>query len=181
MQPNNSDLAAFGARPATNVGFGRHTIRILVLTVISALSIHVIDVEQAEAQAGSQAWRRAPDGSVLYPAGVFPILSGKTERHEGLRYTSQDGQATFAHYVFDNRHGEAPDGYLRRTLVVDQNHIIYKRVNPRFFVISSIRDKNIYYSRCNFGSRVRCIYLEYPAAQKKSWDRTVTTISNSLR
>jgi hypothetical protein len=43
----------------------------------------------------------------------------------------------------------------------------------------------IFYRRCNFSSkadkRVACLQLDYPQAEKRSWDGMVTRISRSLR
>ena len=113
---------------------------------------------------------------VQYPSGVFSVLAGPTERYSGQRFTSFDGSAQFAFW-----RGESPANFLRRTLVVKPEQLIYRRITPRFFVVSSIRNENIFYSRCNFSRRVKCFYMEYPAEQKRSWDRTVTRMSYSLR
>lgn len=126
-------------------------------------------------------WRWTADGLVQYPAGVFVKMVGNTDRHRGMKYSTIDGQSTFAVYSFHNTRGETPARYLSRTLMVDPKRIIYKRVTPAFFVISDIRSNMIYYSRCNFGALVRCIYLEYPAAEKREWDAAVTRMSHSLR
>ena len=118
---------------------------------------------------------------VQYPSGVFSVLAGPTERYSGQRFTSFDGSAQFAYYSFENRRGESPANFLRRTLVVKPEQLIYRRITPAFFVVSSIRNENIFYSRCNFSRRVKCFYTEYPAEQKRRWDRTVTRMSYSLR
>jgi len=116
-----------------------------------------------------------------YPNSVFAVPAGPTERYSGQRFTSPDGSAQFAYYSFENSRGESPANFLRRTLVMKPEQIIYRRITPRFFVVSSIRNENIFYSRCNFSRRVKCFYMEYPAEQKRSWDRTVTRMSYSLR
>ena len=60
-------------------------------------------------------------------------------------------------------------------------NIVYKRVTPRFFVVSSFRKGKIWYNRCNFsGSFVNCVLINYPAAEKRQWDSVVTRISNTL-
>ena len=129
-------------------------------------------------------WKRLVDSeiglSVDYPNGVFETYSGPTDRHPGKRFRSTDGKAEFAYYAFENKAGETPSSYLKRTLVIEQRKLIYQRIGRRFFVISSVRNGRIFYSRCIFGPRVRCIYLEYPAADKRAWDMTVTRISHSL-
>ncbi len=54
-------------------------------------------------------------------------------------------------------------------------------MTEQFFVMSSIRDGRIFYSRCNFASGIHCIYLEYPQAEKLAFDPIVTRVSTSLR
>jgi hypothetical protein len=59
--------------------------------------------------------------------------------------------------------------------------IVYKRVTPRFFVVSSFRNAKIWYNRCNFAGRfIHCVLINYPAAEKRQWDNVVTRISNTL-
>jgi hypothetical protein len=141
-------------------------------------------VQSAHPQAFDESWKRISDReigiSVDYPSGIFATYSGPTDRHPGKRFRSADG-AEFAYYAFDNKADESPSSYLDRTLIVEKRKLIYKRITSRFFVISSIRNGRIFYSRCNFGPRVKCIYLDYPAADKRAWDRAVTRVSHSLR
>ena len=60
-------------------------------------------------------------------------------------------------------------------------NIVYKRVSPRFFVVSSFRNGKIWYNRCNFAGRfINCVLINYPAAEKRQWDGVVTRISNTL-
>ena len=94
---------------------------------------------------------------------------------------NSDGSAQFAYYSFANDRGDSPSGYLRRILVLNREQLIYQRTTSSFFVISSIRQYNIFYSRCNFSRLVKCFYVEYPAQQKRSWDATVARMSYSLR
>lgn len=139
----------------------------------------------ANSQSSAEGWTRVRDPALglrlEYPSKIFASDAGKTERHMGRRFRTSDGRAEFAYYSFKNDGRETPKSYLERTLVIDRRKIIYQRLTDRFFVVSSVRDKRIFYSRCNFGGLVRCIYLEYPQTQKRNWDRTVTRISNSLR
>ena len=116
-----------------------------------------------------------------FPAGIFNIDAGPTEKGSGRRFKSEDGRYEFAGYSLDNLNRETPSSYLRNNLIVDPSSLIYRRVTDRFFVLSSIRNGRIFYSRCNFYSRIQCIYLEYPKSEKEAWDRIVTRISYSLR
>ncbi len=118
---------------------------------------------------------------VQYPTSVFSVAAGPTEGYSGQRFTNPDGSAQFAYYSFENSRGESPSTYLRRTLVMKPEQLIYRKTTPKFFVISSIRNQKIFYSRCNFSRLVKCFYMEYPAEQKRFWDSTVTRISHSLR
>ena len=61
------------------------------------------------------------------------------------------------------------------------SNIVYKRVTPRFFVVSSFRNGKIWYNRCNFAGRfMHCVLINYPAAEKHQWDSVVTRISDTL-
>jgi hypothetical protein len=60
--------------------------------------------------------------------------------------------------------------------------IIYRRVTPEFFVVSSIRNDRIWYNRCNRSNgTMHCVMINYPAAEKRQWDGVVTRISHTLR
>ena len=60
--------------------------------------------------------------------------------------------------------------------------IIYRRVTPEFFVVSSIRNDRIWYNRCNRSNgAMNCVMINYPAAEKRRWDGVVTRISQTLR
>jgi hypothetical protein len=151
-----------------------------LLTVVLLLFLGFLP----QARASSENWTRIHDPeigvSVDYPEGIFQNDKGATDRYPGKRYASSDGQAEFAYYAFDNKRRETPSRYLNRTLVMEPRQLIYRRTTNKFFVISSIRNQRIFYSRCNFGQKVKCIYLEYPASEKRKWDRAVTRISYSL-
>ena len=60
--------------------------------------------------------------------------------------------------------------------------VTYRRVTRRFFVASGFDGDSIFYDRCNFtGSSEKCIHIEYPSKEIRSWDKIVTRISLSLR
>lgn len=139
----------------------------------------------SSAQSFREGWSTVSDRRlgliVQYPAQVFVVNAGKTEKHQGSRFRTSDGRAEFVYYGFPNNSRESPAAYLKRTLLMDRTRLIYQRVTENFFVISSSRQGRIFYSRCNFGDLVRCIYLEYPADEKLGWDNIVARISYSLR
>lgn len=116
-----------------------------------------------------------------YPAGIFDVVAGPTERGKGRKFKSSEGPYEFAAYSLQNASYLSPRDYLRKHLVVDPSSMVYRRVTNRFFVLSSVRNNRIFYSRCNFSARINCIYLEYPRSEKVTWDPIVTRISHSLR
>ena len=59
--------------------------------------------------------------------------------------------------------------------------IQYKRITPRFFAVSSIRNGRTWYNRCNrVNEYMNCVLINYPAAEEREWDAVVTRISLSL-
>ena len=119
--------------------------------------------------------------TVRYPAGVFRVDDGPTERGTGRKFKSNDAQYQFAAYALANTDNQAPRAYLAKNLLVPQSDLTYRRATKKFFVVSSIRDGRIFYSRCNFAGGIYCIYLEYPQLDKVAWDGIVSRISYSLR
>jgi hypothetical protein len=78
-----------------------------------------------------------------------------------------------------NDAGFSPAAFLARKN--PPRDIVYKRVTPRFFVISSFSKGKIWYDRCNFAGRyINCVLINYPAAEKRQWDGVVTRISSTL-
>ena len=118
---------------------------------------------------------------VEYPAEIFRVDAGPTEKGSGRRLKSEDGFYEFASYSLANPSHQSPRAYLKNNLIIDPSSLVYRRVTDRFFVLSSIRNDRIFYSRCNFDFMIQCIYLEYPKSEKLAWDRIVTRISYSLR
>ena len=59
--------------------------------------------------------------------------------------------------------------------------IQYRRVTPRFFAVSSIRNGRTWYNRCNRANEyMNCVLINYPAAEERQWDAVVTRISLTL-
>lgn len=131
--------------------------------------------------AGAESWSsyRIPETGtrVDIPASIFTEEVGRPDG-SGMRYRTGDGRADLTVQAVANE-GSSPAAFLAR-----QNPppgIIYKRITPRFFVVSSIRRGKIWYDRCNFGKRyVHCVLINYPATEKRQWDAIVTRISHTL-
>jgi hypothetical protein len=152
-----------------------------------------IDDAEGVGKAGERA---RPPGWILYlnkasgtvvefPSGLFPVEAGAPPMGAGQRFTSRDGRAQLAIYALPNDRQATPEIYLKTKLRLNPATLHYQRVTDRFFAISGITGERIFYSRCNFApapaGNMHCIYLEYPAGEKRAWDRVVTRISRSLR
>lgn len=117
--------------------------------------------------------------SVDVPVSVFTEIAGKPDGY-GQQFRTSDGRADLTVQAVSNRQGLSPAEFLARK--DPPSGIIYKRITPRFFVVSSIKRDKIWYNRCNFSrGYVHCVLINYPAAEKRQWDRIVTRISHSLR
>ena len=130
-----------------------------------------------------QDWQRyvVPEtkASVELPTGIFSDDAGVVEGGFGRRFVTADGSANLTVQSVGNESNEPPAVFLARKK--PPAGIIYRRVTPRFFVVSSVRDGKIWYNRCNRASRMmHCVLINYPAAEKRRWDDVVTRISRTL-
>ena len=116
--------------------------------------------------------------SVEIPSSVFSRPAGHPDGY-GDRLEKPDGSADLTVQSVPND-GTSPAAYLARKH--PPADIVYKRVTPHFFVVSSYKRDKIWYDRCNFSERfVHCVLINYPAVEKQQWDGIVTRISNTLR
>lgn len=133
------------------------------------------------AAAGAESWSsyRIPESgtSVDIPSSIFTEEAGQPDGY-GVKYRTGDGRADLTVQAVPSD-GSSPAAFLARKN--PPAGIIYKRITPRFFVVSSMRRGKIWYDRCNFGKRyVHCVLINYPAAEKRQWDAVVTRISHTL-
>ena len=147
----------------------------------SALPIVLVLVSVAHAQ--STGWSRyvVPEtgATTEIPTTIFSEDGGKPKEGYGKRFETSDKRANLTVQSVSNDAGYSPGEFLARKN--PPPGIVYKRVTPRFFVVSSVRGDKIWYDRCNFvGSIVNCVLINYPAAEKRQWDSIVTRISYSL-
>jgi len=123
--------------------------------------------------------------SVDYPAGLFTVDVGPSDKGPGRVFRSADGSAGFMYYVQANEKRDTPDSFLRSRLSAPHTKIDYRRITDRFVVVSGVREGRIYYSRCNFpqgaSGPIHCIELVYSESEKRLWDAVVTRVSLSLR
>jgi hypothetical protein len=142
----------------------------------------------AMADVGDTDWRSyvLPKSGAAVEVPVT-ILSKEAELPEGglgSRFTTGDGRADLTVQAFPNSANDSPAMFLAK--MRPPSGILYKRVTPSFFVVSSVRNDRIWYNRCNrsaddeSGGYMNCILINYPAAEKRQWDGIVTRISRSL-
>ncbi len=117
--------------------------------------------------------------AVDIPTSIFSYSAGDPEAGYGGRFLTSDRRADLTVQSMTNDAGLSPAVFLARKK--PPPGIVYKRVTPRFFVVSSFRNAKIWYNRCNFaGQFIHCVLINYPAAEKRQWDSIVTRISNTL-
>ncbi|MBR0840673.1 hypothetical protein JQ607_10785 [Bradyrhizobium liaoningense] len=145
----------------------------------AAVVIALLAASSAGAQAESWTNYRIPESgtSVEIPASIFSELAGKPDGY-GQQFRTSDGRADLTVQAVPNQ-GLPPAEFLARKN--PPSGIVYQRVTPSFFVVSSIKRDKIWYDRCNFSQRyVHCVLINYPVAEKRQWDGVVTRISHSL-
>jgi hypothetical protein len=138
----------------------------------------------AIADAGDTEWRRyvipSTGASVDVPVSVFSRDAGPPEGGIGRRFFRDDNRADLTVQSVSNAANDSPATFLAKQR--PPAGIIYKWITPDFFVVSSIRKDRIWYNRCNRGNgAMNCVLINYPAAEKRSWDSVVTRISHTLR
>jgi hypothetical protein len=160
---------------------------VIMVGVLALLSLQPVQAQRGNLR--SVEWETFVEASlgtrVEYPADVFSVSEGPSERGIGEQFRTADGRAQLLIYSLPNDRRETPASFLRNHLKAAQAELVYRRVTASFFAISAINEGMIYYSRCNFssnaGGAAHCIDLRYPAEEKRAWDGVVTRISRSLR
>ncbi len=102
-----------------------------------------------------------------------------SEGEIGKRFTTADRRADLTLKYVPNPHNDSPADFLKKQ--GPPSGIQYRRVTPRFFAASSIRNGRTWYNRCNRADQyMNCVLINYPAAEERLWDEVVTRISLSL-
>lgn len=138
----------------------------------------------ALAFAGDTEWRRyvipSIGTSVDMPISIFTSDAGAPEGGTGRRFFTEDRRADLTVQSVPNPGNDSPATFLDKKR--PPAGIIYKRITPDFFVVSSIRKDRIWYNRCNRGNgTMNCVLINYPSEEKRQWDDVVTRISRTLR
>jgi hypothetical protein len=118
--------------------------------------------------------------SAEFPSSVFSEQAGHPPDGYGQRFQTADQRANLTIQAASNESHDSPAAFLAKKHPPE--HIQYKRITSRFFVVSSFKADAIWYDRCNFSNGfVHCVLINYPAREKRAWDDIVTRISLSLR
>jgi hypothetical protein len=157
---------------------------VIAIVVVSLGGLASGKAQQRDGTAGWTTFSVPQFGTrVAFPATIFSVPEGKSQKGIGQRFRTSDGRAIFSIYSTANDAGETPAAYLRNNLRRPRSALQYQRVTSSFFAISEETREKVYYSRCNFSTAgaIHCFDLEYPRREKRAWDAIVTRISRSLR
>lgn len=137
----------------------------------------------AAATAGDADWTtfRIPKtgATVEIPFTIFNQDAGSSEGGLRRHFYTDDHRADLTMQSIPNLANESPATFLAKQR--PPSGIVYKRVTPKFFVVSSFRDGKIWYNRCNRSNDyMTCVLINYPAAERRQWDDVVTRISRTL-
>jgi hypothetical protein len=151
------------------------TRRLLASLVLSLLPAAVL--------ADTTAWQKyiIPEtgAKVDIPVTIFTEDAGPPDGGTGRRFFTKDRRADLTVQSLPNPGNDSPANFLAKRR--PPAGIQYKRVTPRFFAVSSIRNGRTWYNRCNRANEyMNCVLINYPAAEDRQWDAVVTRISLSL-
>lgn len=121
--------------------------------------------------------------TIDFPTDLFPQRDPPPENGDGQAFRSRDGRARLAVWGSYNASSDTPESYLQG--IAKSEGATYRRVTASYFVVSGLRDGDIYYQRCNFAARpddtIHCFEATYPAADKAAMDAIMPRLSQSLR
>jgi hypothetical protein len=101
---------------------------------------------------------------------------------KGARFTSPDGQSWLAFYATPADRGSL-ELHLREIISVKGEDITYLQRKRDWVAVSGFRGDRIFYRKVTLacsGTSWRHIAFEYPAQQKRAFDRLVTRVSHAL-
>ena len=143
----------------------------------------VVSLVPMAARADSAVWRKygipSTSAEVDIPVSIFTEDAGSPKDGRGRRFFTKDHRADLTLRSVPNPENDSPAAFLSK--LRPPGGIQYRRVTPRFFAVSSIRDGRTWYNRCNrVNEYMNCVLINYPAAEEREWDAVVTRISLSL-
>lgn len=153
------------------------------VAIFRLLAVLVICSVPATVVAASVQWQRyvvpSTGTNVEVPVTIFSRGAELPDGGTGRRFYTYDRRADLTVQSVANPENDSPAAFLAKKN--PPPGIIYKRVTPNFFVVSSLRNDRIWYNRCNRSARyMNCVLINYPAAEKRQWDRVVARISHTL-
>ena len=118
-----------------------------------------------------------------YPADVFTLRAWRPFGDSGQIFRTADGSAQLIIYGKPNFEEDSPSFYVEKHF--NTPDVIDRRTKWPSFIVSRLRNGEIFYYRCNFKIIINgildCMEMRYPAKDKAKWEPIVTRISNSLR
>lgn len=140
----------------------------------------------AQAQGSLATYRNERHGfSLAYPSGAFSP-EDQSAGVDGRVFTSPDGNARLLAGALTNAEGVNLREY--RALVLQRSYpnaaIDYAPVKGTWFVLSGVRDGQIFYERVTFtcgGRLINSWAMLYPASERRVYDRIVEQVARSYR
>ena len=139
----------------------------------------------AQDSSGIATYRNERHGfSLSYPAAQFIALPSATE--DGRQFVSKDGSARLLVGTLPNFDSKNLRDY--RTFVLSESYpgakIDYAPLRDTWFVVSGIRNGNVFYQRVNFACGGRAINswaVVFPEAQKSVYDPIIEQVHRDYR
>ncbi|WP_022724417.1 hypothetical protein [Rhodopseudomonas sp. B29] len=155
--------------------------RFAALALFGSLALAAPNLAYAQPALDWQRYTIADSGAHAdVPRAIFSEDGGAAQEGSGRRFTTADGRADLTVQSIPNPNRAPPATFLASRN--PPSGIIYRRVTPRFFAVSSVRNGRIWYNRCNRGgAAMHCVLINYPATEKRRFDSVVSRISLSLR
>jgi hypothetical protein len=155
----------------------------MAIMKLRVLIAFVLNMGPGICLAETTAWRSyvipSTGAKVDIPVSIFTEDAGSPEGGTGRRFFTKDHRADLTIQSVPNHGNASPAEFLQKRR--PPPGIQYKRVTPRFFAVSSIRNGRTWYNRCNRADGyMHCVLINYPAAEDRQWDAIVTRISLSL-
>jgi hypothetical protein len=143
----------------------------------------VLSLAAGTVTAASPQWERftvpGTGAGAEIPVSILDKGSDLPDGGVGRRFYTDDRRADLTVQSVANPGNDSPATFLAKKK--PPPGILYKRVTPSFFVVSSVRNDRIWYNRCNRSvGHMNCILINYPRAEKRQWDSIVSRISHSL-
>ena len=150
---------------------------------IRPLAAVIFMISATASHAESTDWQRyvtpQSGAGIDLPTGIFSLEVSGLEPAFGQRLKTSNGRANLTVQAFPNTNNFSPAAFLANQR--PPAGIIYRKVTPRYFAVSSVREGKIWYNRCNTNGRfMNCVLINYPVGEKRRWDAMVTRISNTL-